>query len=115
MEPLTRGYRPPDPHSLCPLSTEFVKPPHKIPEYATEALLSVTIRCILISLSSFMAIPSVYTQLCHKITFCVDSMLKHCAANRKRRLSALPNVGPNIYDVKISGFTRNSIYTTLVG
>jgi hypothetical protein len=37
-------------------------------------------------------------------------VLKHCAANRKRRLSALPNVSPNIYDVKISGFTRNSIY-----
>jgi hypothetical protein len=29
-------------------------------------------------------------------------MLKHCAANRKRQLSALPNVGPYIY-----------IYTTL--
>jgi hypothetical protein len=37
-------------------------------------------------------------------------MLKHCAANRKRWLSALPNVGPYIYDVKISGFTRSSIY-----
>jgi hypothetical protein len=46
-------------------------------------------------------------------------MLKHCAANRKRRLSAFPNVGPYIYifnvvyiyiyDVKISGFTRSSI------
>jgi hypothetical protein len=36
-------------------------------------------------------------------------MLKHYAANRKRRLSALPNVGPYIYDVKISGFTRSSI------
>jgi hypothetical protein len=24
-------------------------------------------------------------------------MLKHCAANRKRRLSALPNLGPYIY------------------
>jgi hypothetical protein len=32
-------------------------------------------------------------------------VLKHCAANRKRRLSALPNVGPYIYDVKISGLT----------
>jgi hypothetical protein len=31
-------------------------------------------------------------------------VLKHCAANRKRQLSALPNVGPYIYDVKISGF-----------
>jgi hypothetical protein len=31
--------------------------------------------------------------------------MKHCAAIRKRRLSALPNVGPYIYDVKISGFT----------
>jgi hypothetical protein len=30
-------------------------------------------------------------------------VLKHCAANRKRQLSALPNVGPYIY----------SIYTTL--
>jgi hypothetical protein len=28
-------------------------------------------------------------------------------ANRKRRISALPNVGPYIYDVKISGFTRS--------
>jgi hypothetical protein len=37
-------------------------------------------------------------------------VLKHCAANTKRRLSALPNVGPYIYDVKISDFTRNSIY-----
>jgi hypothetical protein len=37
-------------------------------------------------------------------------MFKHCAANRKRRLSALPNVGLYIYDVKISSFTRCSIY-----
>jgi hypothetical protein len=37
-------------------------------------------------------------------------MLKHCAANRKRRFSALPNVGPYIYDIKISGFTGSSIY-----
>jgi hypothetical protein len=37
-------------------------------------------------------------------------MLKHCAENRKRRLSAFPNVSPYIYDVKISGFTRSSIY-----
>jgi hypothetical protein len=44
-------------------------------------------------------------------------MLKHCAANRKRRLSALPNVSPYTYDVKISGFTTSSIYIymTLVG
>ena len=36
-EPLTRGLPPPDPRSLCPLSsTEFVEPPpNKIPEYAT--------------------------------------------------------------------------------
>jgi hypothetical protein len=37
-------------------------------------------------------------------------VLKHCAANRKRRLSALPNVGPYIYHVKISGFARSSIH-----
>jgi hypothetical protein len=37
-------------------------------------------------------------------------MLKHCAANRKRRLSALLNVSPYIYDVKICSFTRSSIY-----
>jgi hypothetical protein len=38
-EPLTRGLPPPDPRSLCPLSsTEFVElpsPPYKIPGYAT--------------------------------------------------------------------------------
>jgi hypothetical protein len=42
-------------------------------------------------------------------------MLKHCAANRKRRLSALPNVVPYIYiythDIKFFGFTRISIHT----
>jgi hypothetical protein len=37
-------------------------------------------------------------------------MLKHDAANRKRQLSALPYVGPYTYDVKVSGFTRSSIY-----
>jgi hypothetical protein len=37
-------------------------------------------------------------------------MLKHCAENRKRRLSALPDVSPYVYDVLISGFTRSSIY-----
>jgi hypothetical protein len=31
------------------------------------------------------------------MTFCIDSVLKHCAANRKGRLSELPNVGPYIY------------------
>ena len=41
---------------------------------------------------------------------CIDTVLKHCAANRKRQLSALPNVGPYIYNVSISGFTRSSIY-----
>jgi hypothetical protein len=43
-------------------------------------------------------------------TFCTDLMLKHCAANRKRRFSALPNVSLYIYDVKIAGFTRSFIY-----
>jgi hypothetical protein len=36
VEPLTRGLPPPDPRSVCPLSsTEFVNPPEKIPGYAT--------------------------------------------------------------------------------
>jgi len=36
------GLPPPDPHSLCPLSTtEFVEPPlNKIPGYATDAMPS---------------------------------------------------------------------------
>jgi hypothetical protein len=39
-------------------------------------------------------------------------MLKQCAENSKTWLSLLPNIGPytGIYDVKISGFTRSSIY-----
>jgi hypothetical protein len=53
---------------------------------------------------------SVYTQLCHKVIFCIDSVLKRCATNRKKQLSALPDVSPYIYDVKSSGFTRSSIY-----
>ena len=31
-------------------------------------------------------------------------------ATLKQSVSALPNVGPYIYDVSISGFTRSSIY-----
>jgi hypothetical protein len=42
-------------------------------------------------------------------TFGIDLILKHCAESR-RQLSALPNVGPYIYDVKISGFIKSSIY-----
>jgi hypothetical protein len=42
---------------------------------------------------------------------CIDSVLKHWAADRKRRLSALPNVSPYTYDDKTSGFTRSYIYT----
>jgi hypothetical protein len=34
-------------------------------------------------------------------------MLKHYAANRKRRLSAFPNLSPYIYDVKISGLYKD--------
>jgi hypothetical protein len=37
-------------------------------------------------------------------------VLRHCAENRKRRLSALPKMGSYIYNVKIPGFTRRSIY-----
>ena len=45
-EPLTRGLPPPDPHSLCPLSsTEFVEPPlkKKILGYATATKSSIWI------------------------------------------------------------------------
>jgi hypothetical protein len=51
----------------------------------------------------------VFTHNCDGKTFCIDSVFKHCAANRKRQLSALPNVGPDIY-IKISGFTRSSTH-----
>jgi hypothetical protein len=38
VKPLTRGLLPPDPQSLCPLSSdEFVEPAEKIPGYATVA------------------------------------------------------------------------------
>jgi hypothetical protein len=52
----------------------------------------------------------VFTHVCDRKNFCIDSVLKHCVANRKRRLSALPNVGPYIYDVRVSGFTRSSTH-----
>jgi hypothetical protein len=35
----------------------------------------------------------------HRIAFYIDAVLKLCPANRKRRLSALPNVGPYTYTV----------------
>jgi hypothetical protein len=57
----------------------------------------------------------VYTHNCDTGNHSAMIVLKHCAANTKRQLSALPNIGQYIYDVKISGFTRRSIYMTLVG
>jgi hypothetical protein len=41
---------------------------------------------------------NVYTQLWDRITFCIHSVLKHCATNRKNRLSVLSNMGPYIYN-----------------
>jgi hypothetical protein len=40
-------------------------------------------------------------------------MLKHCAANRKRRLSALPNVGPYIYTTLIFLALQVAPYTCI--
>jgi len=40
-----------------------------------------------------------------------DSVLRHCADNKKRGLSALPNVGHQIVHVKIAGITRSSPYS----
>jgi len=41
----------------------------------------------------------------------IDSVLKHCAENKKRGLSALTNVGHQIVHVKIADFTRSSPYS----
>jgi hypothetical protein len=44
-------------------------------------------------------------------------VLKYCAANRKRQLSALPNVGPYIYIYTLKLLALQGapyIYTTLV-
>jgi hypothetical protein len=37
----------------------------------------------------------------------IDSVLTHCAENKKRGLSTLPNVGYQIGHVNISGITRS--------
>jgi hypothetical protein len=44
-------------------------------------------------------------------------VLKHCAANRKRWLSALPNVGPHIYTTLKFLALKGApyIYMTLIG
>jgi len=41
----------------------------------------------------------------------IDSVLRHCADNKKRGLSMLPNVGHQILYVKIAGITRRSPYS----
>jgi len=43
--------------------------------------------------------------------FITDSVLRHCAGNKKRGLSMLPNVGHQIRHVKIAGTTRRSSYS----
>jgi len=37
----------------------------------------------------------------------IDSMLRHCADNKKKGLLMLPNVGHQIVNVKIAGITRS--------
>jgi hypothetical protein len=39
-------------------------------------------------------------------------VLKHSAANRKRRLSALPNVGPYIHDISRLRVNKTLIFST---
>jgi hypothetical protein len=59
----------------------------------------------------------VFTHNCDTENHSALIVLKHCAANTKRWLSVLPNVGPYIYThthVKISGFTRSSIYIYMI-
>ena len=41
----------------------------------------------------------------------IDSVLRHCADNKKRGLSVLPNVGDQIVHVKIAGVTKRSSYS----
>jgi len=40
-----------------------------------------------------------------------DSVLRHCADNKKRGMSMLPNVGQQIVRVKIAGISRSSPYS----
>jgi len=40
-----------------------------------------------------------------------NSVLRHCADNKQRGLSMLPNVGHQIVHVKIAGITTNSPYS----
>ena len=54
---------------------------------------------------------SVYTQIWHRTPFMIDSVLRHCADNKKRGLSMLPNVGHQIVHIKIAGITRRSPYS----
>jgi len=41
----------------------------------------------------------------------MDSMLRHCADDKKRGLSVLPNLGYQIVHVKSAGITRSSPYS----
>jgi len=41
----------------------------------------------------------------------IDSVLRHCADNKKTGMSMLPNVGHQIVHVKIVGITRRSTYS----
>jgi len=41
----------------------------------------------------------------------IDSVLRHCADNKKRGMLMLPNVGHQIVHVKIAGITRSSPYS----
>jgi len=43
----------------------------------------------------------------------IDSVLRHCADNKKRGLSVLPNVGHQIVHIKVAGITRSSPYSPL--
>jgi hypothetical protein len=94
--------------ALLPVKTaQFTQFSHKVWCHAikslslTESLTdSIRLCCKIACVFAYVRLgswQSVYTQLWHRKTFCVNLVLKHCAANRKRWLSALPNIGPYIY------------------
>ena len=54
--------------------------------------------------------PEMLTSYIYGPTFGNAETVSFYLLHKRETVSALPNVGPYIYDVSISGFTRSSIY-----
>jgi hypothetical protein len=109
VEPLTRGLPPPDPHSLCPLSsTEFLNPPQK-KILGTPLVCGCIYDCMQIFTLGYSPVKSLKTYNVHtkRGLPLLSALTNHCHSCTKQVLLYCNRLGSNTTrNICVKSFTR---------